>query len=310
MSLTVQNDDVLLEVKRNQKTANVSIANADAGNTVMVIIDTPSAEYKISKESVLEALQSIPEIAGAVGSGNYAKVLDLIVQNLGSISQSLLGFSFEGFIVPSFNVRQSDGGLKHYHCKLEHFVNVKRQPVSLFEFLLAKGGTMRFFTGASAITSEEVLRSDSSRTVTLKSEVALSSDQKDLPYFSSAIFGIAMVELPTESASGILAALARLLLQDLEASVTVEKTIITVREVADFREFQELEKRLALRAPISESKRALAVATLDAVERLAEVGKTVTGASLRYLVASGLTRLEEPPANKAVPPAEELPPAE
>ena len=220
MALSVQQDDVLREIQRQTSNASVSIANPDGGKTVIVTIDTPDATYTIDKQSILDTIGgAVPDLAGAITSGNYQRVLNVITKNLPAITNLLFGFSDSGNLSPKFRVRQSEDGEKCYHCKLEHFVTVRRQPVTLFDFILADGGKMKFFTKTRPIGSETIPRNASNRTVTLTSETAVKTDQKDLPYFSSAVFGVTLKQIPATGFANIVAALIRLLLQDLKAEV-------------------------------------------------------------------------------------------
>ena len=232
MGLTANKDDVEHEIKKDQPTASATVNNPD-GQTLVVTITTPDAKFKISKDSILQTIgAAVPDLAGAIASGNYQEVLNIVTQNLPNIAALLFGFSSSGVIVPSFKARQTvaDGKERCYHCQLDHTVNLKRQPVQLFQFLLANGGKMEFFNDTKDIRVRPAPRAtDSTLTVSLTSASVVKTADRDLPYFSSAIIGTQLKQIPTSGATDLLAALTRLLLQDLEAEARLDNTRIVIR---------------------------------------------------------------------------------
>jgi hypothetical protein len=287
MPLSVTEADVRDELLPDHPTAHVDLANEDAGNTVIVTIDTPGARYAISSAAILATLSNtFPDLQNAIRAGDQQRILALLQSNVTAVSAALLGYAVSGAISPSFKLRQSVTGVKRYHCNLQHHTQIERQPVSLFDFLLAPGGEIVFHTQNQLMKLPQFPADTPARSVRITADAFVETDQQDLPFFSSAVFGVSLREIPHDGFLDLLKALTRLLVQNLSARLVVAKTIVTIREIGDAEEWERV-RRTAAAAPTEREPPAHEVATdatVDAIEHLGTATRLLTGGPLRYLM--------------------------
>lgn len=286
MGLHAIHEDVRNEVLRDNPNTTVTLDPEGGGDDILIAkIDTPQAKFKIDRDSIISIISGlIPNIAGALSSGNYPQILNILSSNLPIISTALTGMTVAGSISPKFDVRQDAEGEKCYHCTLTHTLEAKRQPVSLFGFVLAPGGRMEFLNEDKGIVSTPMPANEPVWTLTSTSEIIVKSAQKTIPYFSTALFGTTLKSIPTNGMTNILRALALLLFSDLAAELTVKNTTITIETVTD-KECARKSKELSLLASPEEKKMDLAVATLATIDELQKTTANLSNNALKYLIS-------------------------